>query len=90
VIWGKGQFPLKGASRSLNPEVRLAICPDALYAAWDKYGENQEIGFPNTAYYLPIICSLMGAKIGKIKDVAPVMEIGKSLLPQKRGWKHDT
>jgi acetyl-CoA synthase len=28
-----------------------------LDAAIQKYGENQEIGFPNTAYYLPIILS---------------------------------
>ena len=33
--------------------------------ALQKYGENQEIGFPNTAYYLPIIYSLMGTKIEK-------------------------
>jgi hypothetical protein len=26
-----------------------------LDAAIQKYGENQEIGFPNTAYYLPVI-----------------------------------
>ena len=28
--------------------------------AIEKYGENQEIGFPNTAYYLPIIYAMMG------------------------------
>ena len=41
--------------------------------AIQKYGENQEIGFPNTAYYLPIIYSLMGTKIEKLKDAVPVM-----------------
>ena len=49
--------------------------------AIQKYGENQEIGFPNTAYYLPIIYSLMGTKIEKLKDAVPVMERCKALLP---------
>jgi acetyl-CoA synthase len=46
-----------------------------------KYGENQEIGFPNTAYYLPIIYSLMGIKIERLKDAVPVMKRCKQLLP---------
>jgi acetyl-CoA synthase len=49
--------------------------------AIQKYGENQEIGFPNTASYLPIIYSLMGAKIEKLKDAVPIMERCKALLP---------
>ena len=52
-----------------------------LDAAIQKYGENQEIGFPNTAYYLPIIYSLMGTKIEKLKDAVPVMARCKALLP---------
>ena len=42
--------------------------------ALEKYGENQEIGFPNTAYYLPIIYSMTGTKIEKLKDAVPVMK----------------
>ena len=38
-------------------------CAAKLDEALQKYGENQEIGFPNTAYYLPIIYSIMGIKI---------------------------
>jgi len=34
-----------------------------LKEAIDKYGPKQEIGFPNTAYYLPVIYSLMGEKV---------------------------
>ena len=56
-------------------------CAAKLDEALQKYGENQEIGFPNTAYYLPIIYSLMGTKIEKIKDAVPVMERCKALLP---------
>ncbi|MBM4285519.1 MAG: CO dehydrogenase/CO-methylating acetyl-CoA synthase complex subunit beta [Deltaproteobacteria bacterium] len=52
-----------------------------LDAAIAKHGENQEIGYPNTAYYLPIIYALMGIKIEKLKDAVPVMKRCKSLLP---------
>jgi len=31
-------------------------------AALKKYGPEQEVGFPNTAYYLPTIYSMLGAK----------------------------
>ncbi|MBM4302641.1 MAG: CO dehydrogenase/CO-methylating acetyl-CoA synthase complex subunit beta [Deltaproteobacteria bacterium] len=56
-------------------------CAAKLDEAIQKYGENQEIGFPNTAYYLPIIYSLMGTKIEKLKHAVPVMERCKALLP---------
>jgi acetyl-CoA synthase len=56
-------------------------CAAKLDEAIQKHGENQEIGFPNTAYYLPIIYSLMGIKIEKLKDAVPVMKRCKSLLP---------
>ncbi|MGQ9688982.1 MAG: acetyl-CoA decarbonylase/synthase complex subunit alpha/beta [Desulfobaccales bacterium] len=56
-------------------------CAAKLDEAIAKYGENQKIGFPNTAYYLPIIYSLMGIKIEKLKDAVPVMNRCKSLLP---------
>ncbi len=56
-------------------------CAAKLDEAVAKYGENQEIGFPNTAYYLPIIYSIMGIKIEKLKDALPVMKRCKQLLP---------
>ena len=56
-------------------------CAAKLDEAVGKHGENQEIGFPNTAYYLPIIYSIMGVKIEKLKDAVPVMKRCKQLLP---------
>jgi acetyl-CoA synthase len=38
-----------------------------------KYGPEQKIEFPDTAYYLPIIYSLLGAKIETLADAEPVM-----------------
>ena len=63
-------------------------CAAKLDAAIAKHGENQEIGFPNTAYYLPIIYSLMGLKIEKLKDAVPVMKRCKALLPPIPAEKH--
>jgi acetyl-CoA synthase len=49
--------------------------------AMDKYGPNQPLAFPNTAYYLPIIYSILGIKVEKLADAEPVMQRCKSLLP---------
>ena len=49
-------------------------CSAKLDEAVQKYGENQEIGFPDTAYYLPIIYALMGLKVEKLKDAVPIMK----------------
>jgi acetyl-CoA synthase len=49
--------------------------------AMDKFGANQPIGFPNTAYYLPIIYSLLGTKIEKLGDAEPVIKFCRELLP---------
>ncbi|HEX9884789.1 MAG TPA: CO dehydrogenase/CO-methylating acetyl-CoA synthase complex subunit beta, partial [Desulfobaccales bacterium] len=63
-------------------------CAAKLDEAIAKYGENQDIGFPNTAYYLPIIYSLMGIKIEKLKDAVPVMKRCKQMLPPIPAEKH--
>jgi acetyl-CoA synthase len=47
----------------------------------DKYGPKQEIGFPNTAYYLPVIYSLMGMKVETLADAEQVMKRCRALLP---------
>jgi len=52
-----------------------------LKEAIDKYGVKQEIGFPNTAYYLPIIYSLLGMKVETLADAEPVMKRCRELLP---------
>jgi acetyl-CoA synthase len=52
-----------------------------LKEAIDKYGAKQEIGFPNTAYYLPIIYSLLGMKVETLADAEPAMKRCRELLP---------
>ncbi|MDD5748949.1 MAG: acetyl-CoA decarbonylase/synthase complex subunit alpha/beta [Actinomycetota bacterium] len=52
-----------------------------LEEALEKYGSNQEIGFPNTAYYLPIIYGMTGEKVEKLGDCPRVMRIAENLIP---------
>ncbi|MDP3181753.1 MAG: acetyl-CoA decarbonylase/synthase complex subunit alpha/beta [Desulfobaccales bacterium] len=73
---------IRGAHKIVNK------CAAKLDEAIAKHGENQDIGFPNTAYYLPIIYSLMGVKIEKLKDAVPVMKRCKALLPPVPAEKH--
>jgi acetyl-CoA synthase len=49
--------------------------------AMDKWGAKEPVGFPNTAYYLPIIYGILGTKIEKLGDMEPVLKKCKALLP---------
>jgi len=49
--------------------------------AMEKYGEKEPVGFPNTAYYLPVIYGILGMKVEKLADMEKVLERCKSLLP---------
>ena len=49
--------------------------------AMDKWGANEPVGFPNTAYYLPIIYGVSGVKVEKLGDMEQVLDRCKSILP---------
>ncbi len=49
--------------------------------AMDKWGANEPVGFPNTAYYLPVIYGILGLKVEKLGDMEPILKRCKSLLP---------
>ncbi|MDY7033355.1 MAG: acetyl-CoA decarbonylase/synthase complex subunit alpha/beta [Thermodesulfobacteriota bacterium] len=49
--------------------------------AMEKYGPEQKLEFPNTAYYLPIIYSILGIPVKTLGDAAEVMKVCRSLLP---------
>ncbi|HUV75842.1 MAG TPA: acetyl-CoA decarbonylase/synthase complex subunit alpha/beta [Dehalococcoidales bacterium] len=49
--------------------------------AMDKWGANEPVGFPNTAYYLPVIYGILGKKVEKLGDMEPILKKCKSLLP---------
>lgn len=52
-----------------------------LREAMERWGPNQEVGFPNTAYYLPVIYGILGLKVEKLADMEPVLEKCRRILP---------
>ena len=48
-------------------------------------GENTEIGFPETAYFLPLIYSVTGFEVRQLKDLKNVLEKSKSLISSSNG-----
>lgn len=49
--------------------------------ALEKFGPNQEVGFPNTAYYLPVIYAITGIGVERIEDMRKVLDVCKKLIP---------
>ncbi|MCR4394987.1 MAG: CO dehydrogenase/CO-methylating acetyl-CoA synthase complex subunit beta, partial [Dehalococcoidales bacterium] len=49
--------------------------------AVDKYGLNEPVGFPNTAYYLPVIYGILGIKVEKLGDMEGILKKCRMLLP---------
>jgi len=55
---------------------------DYLDKAIKEKGPQQKIGFPETAFYLPMANAMLGAKVETLKDTLPILEHAKSLLPE--------
>lgn len=51
-------------------------------SALKKFGKEAEIGFPNTAYYLPIIYAILGYPVKRLGDCEEVLQEAKRLLPE--------
>ena len=49
--------------------------------AMERWGANEPVGFPNTAYYLPIIYGILGHKVEKLGDMEFVLKKCRALLP---------
>jgi len=55
----------------------------------EEKGEKQEVSFPNTAYYLPVVLILTGIEVKTLSDAKKALEQAKSLLPppvKERLW----
>jgi len=66
---------IRGAQKIFNTaEEKFTI-------ALERFGPNQEVGFPNTAYYLPIIYAITGIGVERIEDMRKVLDICKRLIP---------
>ena len=49
--------------------------------AMDKWGANEPVGFPNTAYYLPVIYGILGMKVERLGDMEAVLKKCKIIMP---------
>ncbi|HUT20836.1 MAG TPA: acetyl-CoA decarbonylase/synthase complex subunit alpha/beta [Anaerolineae bacterium] len=52
-------------------------------------GEEAEVAFPNTAYYLPVINGMLGREVSTLGGLVPVLEHAKRLLhplPRDQVW----
>jgi acetyl-CoA synthase len=49
--------------------------------AMDKWGATEPVGFPNTAYYLPVIYGILGIKVEKLGDMEQVLKKCRLILP---------
>jgi acetyl-CoA synthase len=59
----------------------VAQAEGQLEKALQTYDASTKVGFPNTAYYLPVIYSLTGIKVETLEDLKKPMEFAKGLLP---------
>ncbi len=54
---------------------------EKLTAALAKHGPDKAVSFPETAFYLPMACALMGIEAKKLSDLGPIVEHCKEILP---------
>jgi acetyl-CoA synthase len=59
----------------------IDMAEEKFEAATNKYGAEQAIEFPNTAYFLPVIYSMLGAKVEKLGDMKDIFLECRKLLP---------
>jgi len=70
------------ASAAIRGAHKIVNDADAKWQkAMAKYGANEPVGFPNTAYYLPIIYGMLGTKVEKLGDMEKVLKKCKAILP---------
>ncbi|MBS3736489.1 CO dehydrogenase/CO-methylating acetyl-CoA synthase complex subunit beta [Candidatus Bipolaricaulota bacterium] len=48
-------------------------------------GSDEEVAFPNTGYYLPLILSLTGVKVQTLEDMKKPLDRAEELLPEEPG-----
>jgi acetyl-CoA synthase len=57
--------------------------------ALQTYNADTKVGFPNTAYYLPVIYSLLGTKVETLEDMQKPLDFARKLLPPHvKGHNH--
>lgn len=59
----------------------MAAAEKKYQEALERWGPEQEVGFPNTAYYLPTIYGILGIPVKTVGDMKQVFDKCRSLLP---------
>ncbi len=59
----------------------VAQAEGQLNKALATYDASTKVGFPNTAYYLPVIYSITGLKVETLEDLKKPLEFARGLLP---------
>jgi len=67
---------IRGAKRYVNK------AEEKLKTTTEEKGPDQEVSFPNTNYYLPLIFSLTGIKVEALGDMKDPLDEAKRLLPE--------
>jgi len=71
------------ASAAINGAHKIVnMAEEKWKKAMDKYGPNQDVAFPDTAYYLPIIYGILGIPVSKLSHMEKVFKICRDLLPE--------
>jgi len=63
----------------------IDMAEESFEEAIKEYGSEQEVGYPHTAYYLPVIYSMLGAKIQNLGDMRDIFVECRKLLPVNVG-----
>ncbi len=78
------------ATAAIDGAVEWVAQADAMLAqAVAQHGEQAAVGFPSTAYFLPVIHSFTGWKIETLADCRTALRHAKQLLPERpsdRTW----
>ncbi len=53
----------------------------------EEKGPDEKVAFPNTAYYLPVIYSLIGMEVKTLQDLGRALKEARRLLPPEPGKK---
>ncbi len=59
----------------------VARAEEELRGAIEARSPEKEVGFPNTAYYLPLILAMTGLEVRNLGDAETALERAKALLP---------
>ena len=64
-------------------------CASFLERAIREKGKEASVEFPETAYFLPMICALLGEEVKQVGDMVPILEYTRGLLhevPSESVW----